>query len=84
MKPFFFCLVSSTFNHNLKIFSYSSALKFLNLQILIQWLRFAVRTLFPLQLSKGESMNQVTLWLSHPCSDQRKVKASRTSRGYQT
>ena len=39
-------LVSPAFIHNLKICSYSSTLKSLNLQILMQWLRFLVRSLF--------------------------------------
>ena len=79
------------------ICSYSSALKSLDLQILMQWLRFFVRSLLLSQVQisfitlndrstsavKGGSMNQARWWLSYPCGDQRKVKASRAYVGHQ-
>ena len=80
--------IEDPFNHNLKICSYSYALKSLDLQILMQWLRCFVRGLFLGQVlisfiklnvrskwgSKRGSINQARWWMSYPCGNQRKVK----------
>ena len=64
-------LVSSAFNHNPKTCLYSSALKSLNLQILMQWLRFSVRSLFldraqiSFTLNDG-STSAVAGWINEP------------------